>query len=83
MKIGKQATLAEIDAKAWTAFASEAGLGMPLVRRRVVELADSVRGAAQAAVQTLSKPDLNAAELESIAGSIRERAERCALTAKT
>ena len=75
--------LAEIDAKAWTAFASETGLGTPLIRRRVAELADSVRGSAQAVVQSLSRPDLDAAAFASIAGSIRERAERCALTVKT
>ena len=83
MKIGKRGTLAEIDAKAWTAFASETGLGMPLVRRRVVELADSVRGSAQAVVKSLRRPDLDAAALESIADVIRERAERCGLTVKS
>ena len=83
MKIGMRGTLAEIDVKAWTAFASETGLGMPLVRRRVAELADSVSGATQAAVQSLSRPDLDAAALASIADVIRERAERCALTIKS
>ena len=41
MKIGRRATLAELDAKGWTAFAGDAGLGLPLVRRRVAEISES------------------------------------------
>ena len=35
MKIEKRATLAELDAKGWIAFAADAGLGLPLIRTSV------------------------------------------------
>ena len=38
MKIGKRATLAELDARGWAAFAADAGVGLPLIRRRVAEI---------------------------------------------
>ena len=41
MRIGKRATLAELDARGWTAFAADTGLGLPLIRRRVSELSQS------------------------------------------
>jgi serine/threonine-protein kinase HipA len=42
MKIGKRSTLAELDARGWEAFAADAGLGLPLIRRRVAEISEKV-----------------------------------------
>ncbi len=80
MKIGKRATLAEMDAKGWAVFAIDAGLGLQLVRRRVVELSESVTAAARDVAGELAQPGLDAAALSRFAGLVRDRAERCALT---
>lgn len=42
MRIGKRATLAEMDVDAWQVFAKEAGVGFPLLRRRTTELCELV-----------------------------------------
>ncbi|MFM7035668.1 MAG: type II toxin-antitoxin system HipA family toxin [Planctomycetia bacterium] len=43
MKIGTRSTLGELDARGWETFASNAGIGRPLVRRRVMEMAAKVK----------------------------------------
>ena len=80
MKIGKRATLAEMDARGWAAFAADAGLGLPLIRRRIAEISDGVKAAAQDVAQALVRPGLDEAALLRFAELIRGRAERCALT---
>jgi serine/threonine-protein kinase HipA len=80
MKIGSCATLAEMDAKGWAAFASDAGLGLPLVRRRVGEISDRVKAAAPDVALALVRPGLDEAALADFAKRARDRAERCALT---
>lgn len=54
MRIGKRATLAEMDGEGWKAFAEDAGIGFALVRRRVSEISGAVMtygGDASAIVQ--------------------------------
>lgn len=80
MKIGKRATLAELDAKVWAAFAAEAGIGLPLIRRRVAEISKGVLAKASAVAEELSRPGLNAAAIEQFAEMICNRADRCAST---
>lgn len=80
MKVGKRATLAELDAKGWAAFAADAGLGLPLVRRRVAEISKGVRDKATGVAAELSRPGLDRTAIEQFAEMIRDRAERCALT---
>lgn len=80
MKIGKRATLAELDAKGWAAFATDAGLGLPLVRRRVAEISKGVRDKATGVAAELSRPVLDRTAIEQVADMVRDRAERCALT---
>jgi serine/threonine-protein kinase HipA len=80
MKIGKRATLAEMDAEGWAGFAVDAGLGPPLVRRRIGELCDSVKAAARDVATGLASPGLDAAALAGFADLVRDRAERCAST---
>lgn len=80
MKIGKRATLAELDAKGWAAFAADAGLGLPLVRRRVAEISKGVRDKATGVAAELSRAELDRTAIEQFADMVRDRAERCALT---
>jgi serine/threonine-protein kinase HipA len=80
MKIGKRATLAELDTKGWTAFATDAGLGLPLVRRRVAEISASVKANAQDVARGLMLPGLDEAALLQFASMASERAEQCALS---
>jgi serine/threonine-protein kinase HipA len=82
MKIGKRATLAELDAKGWAAFAAEAGVGLPLVRRRVAEISKSVLEKATVVATELLRPGLDRNAIGQFAEMIRERAERCGLTLK-
>jgi serine/threonine-protein kinase HipA len=42
MRIGKRATLGEMNARVWSAFATDAGVGLPLIRRRVAEISEAV-----------------------------------------
>ena len=80
MKIGKCGTLEEMDSKAWSAFATEAGLGLPLIRRRVNEISDAVRSQANAVLDKLAIPGFDEVALSKYSRSIATRAERCALT---
>ena len=80
MKIGKRATLADLDAKGWAAFAADAGIGLPLMRRRVAEISKGVIARTGAVAAELVRPGLEPAAIESLAAMVRERAERCALT---
>ena len=80
MKIGKRATLAELDAKGWAAFAADAGLGLPLIRRRVKEISKDVVQQATVVAAELSGSVLDRTAIEPLANMICARAERCALT---
>lgn len=80
MKIGKRATLAELDAKGWAAFAADAGIGLPLIRRRVAEISRSVLEKVTAIAAELSRPGLDRTAIEQFAAMVRDRAERCSLT---
>jgi serine/threonine-protein kinase HipA len=82
MKIGKRATLAEMDARGWAAFASDAGLGLTLVRRRIAELCESVTAAARDVAGELAQPGLDEAALARFAELVRDRAGRCGLTVR-
>jgi serine/threonine-protein kinase HipA len=80
MKVGKRVTLAELDAKGWAAFAAEAGLGLPLIRRRVAEISKGVLEKATLVAAELSRPGLDRTAVDQFADMVRDRAERCALT---
>lgn len=80
MKIGKRATLAELDAKGWAAFAADAGLGVPLIRRRVAEISKGVIARTGEVAAELVRPGFDRTAIESLAAMVRERAELCALT---
>ncbi|MFC7334848.1 type II toxin-antitoxin system HipA family toxin [Rhodocista pekingensis] len=78
MKIGKRATLAELDDAGWTVFASDAGLGLPLTRRRIAEISRGVVEKATTVASELSRPGLDRTAIEQFADMIRERARRLA-----
>jgi len=80
MKIGRRATLGELDDAGWSAFAADAGLGLPLVRRRVAEITKGVHAQTTTVAEGLSRPGLDRAAIGQLADMIRERAERCAST---
>ncbi len=80
MKIGKRATLAELDARGWAAFAADAGVGLPLIRRRVAEISKGVIARTGEVAADLVRPGFDRTSIESLAAMVRERAERCALT---
>ena len=80
MKIGNRATLAELDAKGWTAFAADAGLGLPLVRRRVSEISERVTAMATETADTLNEQSIDQDALCRFAKLPLDRAARCAMT---
>jgi serine/threonine-protein kinase HipA len=80
MRVGRRATLEEMDAKGWAGFAADAGIGLPLVRRRVGELCARIGGAAAAVAEALVAAGLDADAIALHAAMVVDRAQRCALT---
>lgn len=74
MKIGGQGRLDHLDAEAWKRFALQVGIGFPLVRRRVQELAEQVLGHALKVRAALDEPGLDAESLERLAALVMGRA---------
>lgn len=77
MPIGGCARLAGMDAHRWAAFAEEATLGLPLIRRRVAEIGASVIGRAHEVVEELTMPGLDVEALSRFRRAVTARAERC------
>jgi serine/threonine-protein kinase HipA len=82
MRIGKRATLGEMDAKGWAGFAGETGLGLPLIRRRVSEISQAVIAGAHHVADELARPGLDHGALSRFAALAVDRAERCAITVR-
>lgn len=80
MKIGKRAALSDLDAKGWSAFAASAGLGLPLVRRRVTAMCEQVGALIPATAAALSQPGLDSGAVSRFATIIGGRAVLCART---
>ena len=80
MKIAKRATLEEIGAATWPAFAEDIGLAAPFVRRRVRELPDAVVAQVPSVADGPGLAGLNEAALRNHAALIASRAERVART---
>jgi len=78
MKIGKRATLEEMNARGWELFAVESGLGQPLVRRRVAEISAAVAAKAREVAGALEDEGLDAEALSNVAEMIAGRSMRCA-----
>ena len=82
MKIGKRATLAEMDEQGWAAFAVDTGIGVPLIRRRIAEISESVRAKAPDVAAALMMPGLDEAALMRFADLVRDRVTWCARTVR-
>jgi serine/threonine-protein kinase HipA len=82
MKIGKRATLAELDANGWIAFAADAGLSLPLVRRRVADMCERVGVQTPKVLGALSQPGLDNGAMSGFAAMIGERVALCAASVK-
>jgi serine/threonine-protein kinase HipA len=80
MRIGKRARLGELDAKAWAAFATDTGVGWPLIRRRVSEISQEVIAKAHDVAGEVMGPGLNEAALTRLAALAADRAAQCAIT---
>ena len=75
MRIGKRATLAEMDADGWQAFAKEAGVGFRLVRRRITDLVDSTAEAVAKVLEDISHLRIDSATINHFADLIAGRAK--------
>jgi serine/threonine-protein kinase HipA len=78
MKIAKAATLEEIRATTWSAFAEDIGVGAPFIRRRVRELTGAVPEALSSAVTHVTKWGLDVEALNRFGTLISDRATRLA-----
>ena len=74
MKIGKRATLEEMDEKGWSAFADEACIGFPLVRQRIEQISQGVIDQASEVADEIALPGLDQAALSRFAESVGGRA---------
>jgi len=83
MRIGKRATLAEMDAVGWQTFAKEAGVGLPLVRRRITDLVDSTAEAAARVVEDISDLCIDSARINHFAKHTRGGVARAAVRRHT
>ncbi|TDW31736.1 hypothetical protein EV128_10860 [Rhizobium azibense] len=79
-RIGNRATLAEMDADGWKAFAKETGIGLLLVRRRVKELADATGEAIAQVSETVSPLAIDPATTNHVAALIADRAKLVSLS---
>lgn len=80
MRVGKATTIEEMDTREWTSFASEAGIGLPLLRRRVAEICAAVGKHAPEVANQLRLPGLDDAALNRFATMVIARANICAAT---
>ena len=80
MKIGRRASLEELDRKGWDEFILDAGIGRPLLRRRINDLSDRVKAAIPIIENDLNRPGLNENAITILAQTIHERAELCSFS---
>ena len=80
MKVGRRSTLGEMDGRAWAAFAADATLGLPLIRRRVAEISEAVKTHATEVAKGLMQPGLDEQVLVRTAEQVADRAARCGRT---
>lgn len=77
MKIGKQATLEELDTNSWSVFATDTGLGLPLIRRRILELCHTIQSKTSEVKGALTLPGIDTGALDQFAELVSARAVRC------
>ncbi|NKN05130.1 type II toxin-antitoxin system HipA family toxin [Rhizobium laguerreae] len=79
MRIGKRATLAEMEADGWQMFAKEAGIGFPLLRRRITELCDTTVELAGNVAERLAHSSTDPTAISDIAELVKDRAKLVSL----
>jgi len=77
MKIGRRSTLGELDAKGWERFAEDAGIGWPLVRQRVGEMAAKIDTKIAPVIAEIGSLGLDPVIVNDLATSIRNRIAPC------
>jgi serine/threonine-protein kinase HipA len=77
MKIGRRSTLGELDAKGWERFAADAGIGWPLVRQRVGEMATKIDAKIASVIAEIVSLGLDPVIVNDLATSIRNRIAPC------
>ncbi|MCM5557371.1 type II toxin-antitoxin system HipA family toxin [Pleomorphomonas sp. JP5] len=75
MRFGKRATLQNMDADGWKAFAREAGVGWPLVRRRVGELGAEIIARAESVAEDLNCPNPEDNRLDALIRLVADRGD--------
>lgn len=75
MRFGKTATLQDMDAEGWKSFAKEAGVGWPLVRRRVGELGAEIIARAESVAEDLNCPNPEDSRIGALIRLVTDRAE--------
>ena len=69
-----------MDGRAWAAFAADATLGLPLIRRRVAEIGEAMKTHVAEVGRGLMQPGLDGQVLARTAELVAGRAERCIST---
>jgi serine/threonine-protein kinase HipA len=80
MRIGKCATLADMDPDGWQSFSKETGVGLLLVRRRVKELTDATGDAIPRLAENMSQIAADSVTLNHVAALVADRAKLVALS---
>jgi serine/threonine-protein kinase HipA len=80
MRIGKRATLGELDARGWEKFTLDAGMTWPFVRQRVRNIAALVEAKIESVVAEFGPLKLDRAVVDDLAALIRGRAAACETT---
>ena len=78
MKIGKRATLGELDATGWERFAKDAGTSWPLVRQRVREIAEKIDAKIATVAAGIASLELDRTVVTELATLIGGRVAPCA-----
>lgn len=78
MKIGRRSSLGELDAKGWKRFADDAGIGWPLVRQRVGEIATRIDAKIATVAAAFAALDFDQVVVERLATFIGGRVAPCA-----
>jgi serine/threonine-protein kinase HipA len=77
MKIGGKSILEDLNARAWSTFAAQAGLDFPVVRDRIFELAVRIADLSESVYEGIIGPGLEVAALKKLSNLIQNRAQLC------
>ena len=80
MKIGKCATLENLEVKHWERLSKNIGLGMPYIKNRIIEVANLVLVELDNVSVEIKQPGFNVQAVSEIEILIRDRATQCLKT---